>query len=271
MNSSTSPRVTRDRRRSPLTALRLIRTATTATIEELNESVDSCERLAELSGIAVFVGLVIEVLLTYRRATPDSFEGIWGSVIADSIVALGVAGELLFSKMGSARQRELQRRSDIAVAEANERAQQAIREAADTRERSAKIEQLTAWRHVPKDTRAELVAFLRQIDVSILLLVEYQNGDPEAFAYASEIANVFKEAGIQVRGGANSYVGVPVFGLHISSAAEINMASMVKALEDAGISFGGVRDVSAMAMLRGDPRPNLYIFVAPKMPPAVDG
>lgn len=271
MNTTPSRPVNSARHRSLLNALRPISAATNATNGELHQSAESCELLAEFSGIAVFVGLVVEVLLAYRHASPESFEGIWGSVVADSLVALGVAGEILFSKMGSARQRELQRRSDIAVAEANERAQHAIKEAAEIRERAAKVEQLTAWRHVPKDTRAELVAFLRQIDVSILLLIEYQNGDPEAFSYASEIANVFKDAGIEVRGGANSYIGVPVFGLHISGAAEVNMASMLKALEDAGISFGGVRDVSAMAMLRGDPRPNLYIFVAPKMPPAVAG
>jgi hypothetical protein len=268
MNSPPNP-INRDRHGSPLTALRLASGIMNATNEELNQSVEACERTAEFSGIAVVVGLVVEVVLACRHASPDSFEGIWGSVIADSLVALGVAAEILFSKMGSARQRELQRRSDITVAEANERAQQAIEDAAETRERAAKIEQLTAWRHVPKEKHEDLVAFLRQVDVSILLLVEYQNGDAEAFSYACEIANVFKEAGIEVRGGANSYIGVPVFGLHISGSAEINMASMVKALEDSRIPFGGVRDVSAMAMLRGDPRPNLYMFVAPKMPPTL--
>lgn len=247
----------------------VISRAANATNEALNQSVESCERVAEFSGIAVVVGLVIEVVLAYRHAPPDSFGGIWGSVIADSLVALGVAAEILFSRLGAARQRELQRRSEIVVAEANERAQQAIKDAAEARERAAKIEQLTAWRNVPKEKRGDLVTFLRQVDVSILLLVEYQNGDTEAFSYAREIADVFKEAGIEVRGGANSYIGIPVFGLHISGAAEINMASIVKALEDAGITFGGVRDVSAMAMLRGDPPPNLYIFVAPKMPPTL--
>lgn len=240
-----------------------------ATNDALKKSVELCERAAELSGIAVVVGLVIEVVLAYRHAPADSFESIWEPVVADSLVALGVAAEILFSRLGTARQRELQRRSEIVVAEANERAQQAIKDAAEARERAAKIERLTAWRHVPKEKRGELVSFLRQLDVSVLLLVEYQNGDAEAFSYACEIAEVFKEAGIELRGGANSYIGIPVFGLHISGSAEINMASMVKALEDAGIPFGGVRDVSAMSALRGDPPPNLYIFVAPKMPPTL--
>jgi hypothetical protein len=72
---------------------------------------------------------------------------------------------------------------------------------------------------------------------------------------------------MEARGGLNSYIGILVFGLHITGVSEINMASLVKALEDAGIPFGGVRDPSAAAALRGDPKPTLYIFVAPRMPP----
>jgi len=245
----------------------LISKIAAATNDELNHSVECCERLAEFSGIAVVIGLIIEIVLAYRHAPSESVEGIWGPVVADSLVAIGVAAEILFSRMGSVRQREIQKRSDTAVADANERAQQAGKDAAEARERAAKIEQLNAWRRVPKEKRAELVAFLKEMDVLVRLLIEYQNGDSEAFAYASEIANVFKEAGIEVRGGPNSYIGIPVFGLHITGASEINMPPLVKALEDAGIPFGGVRDPSAAATLRGDPKPNLYIFVAPRMPP----
>jgi hypothetical protein len=63
--------------------------------------------------------LIIEVALAIKHPPFDSFVGIWGSVIADSLVALGVFGELLFSAMGSKRHGELQRRSKIMVAELN--------------------------------------------------------------------------------------------------------------------------------------------------------
>jgi hypothetical protein len=128
------------RHKGPFPGLRLINGVINATNDELRESIESCERAAEQGGIAVIIGLVIEVALAACHPPFDSFAGIWGAVIADSLVALGVAGEVLFSRMGSARQRELQRRSDEKVAEAearaseaNQRAQEAILELAKFR------------------------------------------------------------------------------------------------------------------------------------------
>jgi len=103
------------RHKGPFPGLRLINGVINATNDELRESRDSCERAAEWGGIAVVSGLVIEVILAACHPPFDSFAGIWGAVIADSLVAIGVAGEVLFSRMGSARQRELQRRSDERV------------------------------------------------------------------------------------------------------------------------------------------------------------
>jgi hypothetical protein len=238
------------------------------TDEELHRSIDRSERWAFCGGIAVIIGVSAEAVLAYRHATTTHFEAIWGPVIADSLVALGVAAELWFSGRASIRQREIQRRSDIAVAEANERAQQASKDAADTRERAAKIEQLTAWRHVPKNKQAELVTYLQKVGTSIRIHIDYQTGDPEAFSYAREIANIFKEAGIDVNSKPNFYIGAPVFGLHITGIEGLDRASMVKAFSDAGISLDGVPELSATVTLHGIHKPSLCIFAGPKKPPS---
>ena len=54
----------------------------------------------------------------------------WGSVIADSLVAIGVALEIKFGQMAGLRQRKLRRRSDEIAAKANARAAEAQAELA---------------------------------------------------------------------------------------------------------------------------------------------
>jgi hypothetical protein len=236
----------------------------------LRKKISLNEWIAGACGALVVIGLVLETAIAFKFRTEQPFWQEWGPIFADGLVALGVAGEILFALRSRLESERLQRISDEKVVKADERAREAIRDAAETRERAAKIEQLTAWRHVPQDKRQELVDFLRNIDVLVVLSIEYQNGDPEAFSYAYEIAKLFKEAEIQVRAGANSFMRTPVFGLHIAGGREINMVSMVTALEKAGIPFGGPKAFPLMTLLPGEPKPNLQIFVAPKIPPIFD-
>jgi hypothetical protein len=125
------------RHKGPFPGLRLINGVMNATDDELRESVESCELAALCGGVAVVAGLVIEVVLALRHAPFDSFEGTWGAVVADSLVALGVANEILFSRLGFSRQYELQRRSDEKVAEAKTTAAHAKERAADLEKEAA--------------------------------------------------------------------------------------------------------------------------------------
>ena len=71
------------RYKGPFPGLRLINGVMNATDDELRESVESCERAALCGGVAVVAGLVVEVVLAFHHAPFDSFEGIWGAVVAD--------------------------------------------------------------------------------------------------------------------------------------------------------------------------------------------
>ena len=164
----------------PFPGLRLINGVMNATDDELRESVESCERAALWGGIAVVAGLVIKVVLAFNHAPFDSFEGIWGAVIADSMVALGVAAEILCSRLGFSRQYELQRRSDEKIAEANTIAAQATKDAADARERTALLEKLTAFRRLSEGNRKAIADAVLPIVTRLDVLIEWQNGDTEA-------------------------------------------------------------------------------------------
>jgi hypothetical protein len=233
--------------RGPFAVLRRAKNVKNANDAERNALLDDAERIETWCANLVLGAIVLEAVVWISPLCPFLFK--LGNFVADAAVAIGIYGEVRFGHIAG----------DILKM----RLAEAI-------ERAAKIEQLTAWRHVPKDKRGRLIEFLRKLDVLVILLIEYQSGDAEAFSYAAEIAKVFQEAGIAVRGGGNWDIRSTIFGLHIAGKPEINMASLQLELENAGISVGGFRDNTAMARLVGDPSPNLYIFVAPKMPPTFD-
>jgi hypothetical protein len=186
------------RHKGPFPGLRLINGVINATNDELCESIDSCERAAEWGGIAVIIGLVIEVALAACHPPFDSFAGIWGAVIADSLVALGVAGEVLFSRMGSARQRELQRRSGEKVAEAISRATDAERKTEEEKLSRVQIEQEIIKQLKPRDfTREQFDEIVDEIKGKIKVkLTVFVADDPETFRFGLAIGDLFREAQI---------------------------------------------------------------------------
>ena len=106
----------------PFPAFRLTNGVINASDCELGHSFESCERWAEGSALAVIAGLVLEVGIAFSHPPFNSFWEHWGAVVADTLVALGVAGEVLFGRMGRTRQNELTRRSDKKLTEAIDRA-----------------------------------------------------------------------------------------------------------------------------------------------------
>lgn len=228
--------------------------------ESLEKRLSRQRSIVLFGALAVVGGLLLEVLLAYRFPQGASFMEKWGSTIATAIIAIGVLVETIWAKRGDATSDAIGALAEKATADANFLA-------AEANERAARTELLTAWRHVSKDKRSELIEFLRHLDIHVGLLLEYQTGDPEAFSYAVEIAKAFREAGIAVKGGSNSYLHAPMFGLHIDGKQEINFASIQVALENAGISVSGRVQESPLSRVLDS---NVYIFVAPKLPPTFD-
>ena len=93
-------------------AWRLPKGIKSASDEALELSGDACEALSWRCGGIVAIGVLAEVAIAFFHPPYDSFWEQWGSVVANAVVMLGVAGEVQFSMMAFRRDKELKRRSD---------------------------------------------------------------------------------------------------------------------------------------------------------------
>jgi hypothetical protein len=98
-----------------------------ASDDELEFSGDVCETWTWICGGAVVAAVFAEAAIAWSHPSYDSAWERWGSVVANMLVALGVAGEVVFAMMAFRRDKELKRRSDEKVAEANARSSESNR------------------------------------------------------------------------------------------------------------------------------------------------
>lgn len=207
------------------------------TDRDLKDAQSRSELLGQLSGLLIVVGLGIEVWLAIEFPSGKGKLADWGPVAADILIAFGVFFEIVFSRRALQFAAELQQRSDTALSLAIERAAEAEQKAAEARERTARIEQITAWRRVSPEQHRQISRAIRDIPTSSLdILIEWERGDPEAYLYAREISKIFVDAAIEkVRGTPNSWLGLPLFGLHAASSATIDFPSIAGAFAKARI------------------------------------
>ena len=104
------------------------------TNDQLEEAISFSESLSKFSGVVVVFGLVIEAMLALRFPERDPFIQKWGTVLADTLVVLGVAGEIFFGSISGRLEKKLRenirRESEEKIAVANERAAEAKSDAA---------------------------------------------------------------------------------------------------------------------------------------------
>jgi hypothetical protein len=108
-----------------------------ATDTELERAQKFCEHFSIGSTGLVFIGLVLEVYIAFEHPPFDSYLEIWGSVIADILVAFGVLGELLPSMLVRRYNTEVKRRSDASLSEATRQAGEAHERASEAEKKSA--------------------------------------------------------------------------------------------------------------------------------------
>jgi hypothetical protein len=212
---------------------------------------------ADRIALLILLGLSVDIAAVFVS------DDVWRkgfTIAADSLIAVGVWGELWFAK----RAREA---DDGRVAEANASAARAQKEAAEARERTAEIERVTAWRRISEEQHRHIVNVIRPIAESLDLIIEWQIGDPEAFTYMQQIADVFASAGVKsIRGFQNSWLDRPVFGLFVTGSKEINLSFVTDAFAEVSIYLLSANVNLSTHRPRNEAPPNLYIFVAPKPP-----
>jgi hypothetical protein len=114
---------------TPFPAWRLPNGINKASDGDLERSTSSCERWAIASGLLVVLGLIVEAVVAFIHPSYDSPVETWAPFIADTLVALGVAGEVLFTMMSSRRHSELLIRSNAKLTDAIMRAGEATKKA----------------------------------------------------------------------------------------------------------------------------------------------
>jgi hypothetical protein len=161
---------------------------------ELELSGESCERWGWRCGALVVIGLIAEVAIAWSHPSYNSFCERWGSVLADALVTIGVAGEILFSRMAFRRDKELKRRSDEKVAESNERAATALQRAEEERHARIKLESQLLPRELTQEQFTALQALKGKYEA---INVAYET-DIETGHFANAICSALMAAGIRV-------------------------------------------------------------------------
>jgi hypothetical protein len=244
---------------------------------ELESGERFCEELAVWSTVLVFLGLVLEVYLAFKPPPPHSCLERWGAVAADTLVAIGVLGELLFSMLSRSYQKELQRRS-------NDKLSDAIRRAGEATERAVAAELATetlraqfAWRRLSANA-IDLMSKLLQGVERRELQITYFGSDPEATTFAHDLGAVFSKCGWAVKYESAAYTGNVVFGIVVpkSTFADWKRVELVRvAMADAGIDVSGDDNMPQPFMRNPEPGHALSIsclqmYVGPKPMPALD-
>lgn len=210
-----------------------------ATEAALESASSSCERWGAGCAVAVVLAVVAETALAVIHPSYDSLWNRVGSSIADAVIAIGIVGEVLFSRWDARIQTELRRRSndklgvaERAAAEANEKAE---------RERTARLEleeRLTP-RTFSAPQRREIAAALSSFWGIKIDIISYAPGFPEVNNASGLLVSAIDAAHWEVRpwsaiASAHAFEGVfvaikPGSSEGIRQAAKALVAALQKA------------------------------------------
>lgn len=175
---------------------------------ELESSAESCERWGWRCGGLVVIGVVAEFVIAALNPPYGSFWERWGVAVADALVAFGVVGEIMFSRMGHSRQSELTQRANRELADAKERlgdleleagfagerTAQALERAAKAELELAKLQKLTAARSVDETAFCKKLVGKPKAPVAI----EYLPDTSDGFWFAHQLFNALHKSGWEV-------------------------------------------------------------------------
>lgn len=203
-----------------------VKNASERDLPELERAELSCERWTWGCGAFVVLGVGFEIVLAWANQPYGTPWEHWGPVGANFLVTAGVAGEVIFSRMGFVRSRKIQEIS-------NDRADKAQRETELIKER-------TSWRQFDIPTLKALGDALEKIPPATVQFA-YVMGDTEARNLADDFAAVFRHHEWNVGFAANLYLEETRYGLWIaanlaSPEARSLSVEVERAFKAAGIS-----------------------------------
>lgn len=183
---------------------------------QLREDIERNGTRSFWSALLLLAGLVLELVILLVWSHGDSLAERWSPAAATALIALGVWGEIHFGNKESHDRAELQRRSDVLVAELNLA--------------RIELERKYAWRRLTKEQAGLLTSALRGKVAPVQLM---SITDPEAEEYGREIADALKAAGIF--GGWFTALGPAGRGVWVTRPANGDGELVASALASAGI------------------------------------
>ena len=160
----------------------------------LERASKSCESWAIGGGLFVVLGLFIEAALAYKHPPQDLRIAVMASFIANLLVLIGVATEVLFAMLARNINLEIKIRSDAKLSDAAERAAEANRIAEQERHARAELEAKLQPRSLNQD-QWDFIQGLR--GKFPIVSIAYET-DAETWWFAGQIRDAFFSAGISV-------------------------------------------------------------------------
>jgi len=120
------------------------------------------------------------------------------------------------------------------TAKADERTAIAQRELAIAQRELLEVQHRLAWRAPSGEQAGELASVLAKFRGRTVHIFDEANGDEEATAFASKLADIFRQASWTVQGGANVKIPPPVGAVVQHLAGDPAAAAVLRHLNSAG-------------------------------------
>jgi hypothetical protein len=243
--------------RKPFPAWRLPKGMINANDDELEKSIESCEVWEWFGGGLVIVGVAATVVIAAIHPKYDSFWEQWGSAIADSLVAIGVAIEIKFGQMAGLRQKEQKRRSDIIVGAANVRAAEANQKAEESALKLAQLEKKITPRVIGDEQAEKIIEKIKSFPGTPFEV----KSDPAAeYVFVNRVIEVLQQAGWKWQAYSTSLTSLPFGDIGIPNPdgsgvqIRINKSRYDGFFEPAqSLAFALADGLSASVSIVGDP------------------
>jgi hypothetical protein len=183
----------------------------------------------------VVAAVIAEFVIAGIHPLYDSILEQWGSAMANGAIALGIVGEVIFSRMDARIQTELRSRSNKQLATAMKEAGEANVRAAEAQTEAARLRAQFSWRTLAPQAAEHLGTILSMSPGEIN--IEYVDSDPEALYLAIQFSEVFEKANWQVAMRSMSMPGVLVLGIFVPDSPSNDTQAVRNALTVAGFTF----------------------------------
>ena len=209
---------------------------TPSQIDALKQELAQSQTWIDRSTLAVFVGLLGEVVVTFVANKKKSCEFVFG-ILFTVLIAVGVYGEFKCGSLAAKTGSELQTLSEASIAQLTDEAAKANDRAAQAEKETADLYTLTAPRRLTADQQAKIREQLQQFSGREVTVFSY-GLDGEGAAIGTQIIRVLNSAKIHTVNQLSSSIVSGGFASGIQIHGPSEEQDLVRALYSALHSIG---------------------------------